>query len=181
MWAQHRPQPIHYNKTDNIVLINADKGNFFFTLGVSGPCCLLKTELFNEGAEQLTHARIQSRCWARCVPHSAGLAPAAAPKLSPSTANSPSLENWSMPNDEKSIHLNWSGLQDTCLQREEQTLSLHGMFSLRISISINFYIINSVNHTNTLSTQCIPWLQMKKNMYKSHFFRSTFLLWAFCL
>lgn len=60
------------------------------------------------------------------------LTPAAAPKLSPSMVKSPSVEIQSMPNNEKGTHLNWSALQNLCLQKEEQTLFLHGMFSLRI-------------------------------------------------
>lgn len=34
---------------------------------------------------------------------------------------------------------------------------------------------------NTPSNQCILWLQMKKRVDQSHFSKSTFLSWAFCL
>lgn len=116
-------------------------------------------------------------CCARCTLHPAGLVPAAAPKPSPSMANSPSLEIWSIPNDKKGIHINWRDLWHICLQKEEKIPFLHGIFSLRTYISTNFYIINSVNHAKTPSPQCILWLQMKKHVYKSHILRCSLLQW----
>jgi len=58
-------------------------------------------------AEQLMHAGIQRLPMLyKSVLHSAGLVPAAAPRLSPSMVNSPWLEIWSVPNEEKRIHIN---------------------------------------------------------------------------
>lgn len=141
-----------------------------------------KSGVFHEwsGTVHMWTQNCGSRVWcccARCALHSAVLVPATTPKLSPSMVKSPSAEIWNIPNDEKGIHVTWRDLWHICLQKEEKTPFSHGMFSLRTYISINFYIINSVNHTKTPSPQCILWLQMKKHVYKSHIFRCSLLQW----